>query len=78
MGNAAFALSLFGLPTLGLLSICGFIVGAIAMRKSHRAGYNNGFAKWAMWLSCVPVIGWSFIIVSIVGAFISGGYSELL
>jgi hypothetical protein len=69
-GTVGMMISICGLATFGLLSAVGFFVSLSAMRKSHRAGYTNGFAKWGMIAGCPPVIFWGGLFISILAGFI--------
>ena len=60
------------------VQIAGLIVGIIARKKSKEAGYSNGFATAAIWISIVLMVLGVIIAIAIIagGAALFSGISE--
>lgn len=60
------------------VQIAGLIVGIIARNKSKEAGYQNGFATAAIWISIVLMVLGILIAIAVIagGAALFSGISE--
>ncbi|MDO8336726.1 MAG: DUF4190 domain-containing protein [Microcella sp.] len=60
------------------VQIAGLIVGIIARKKSKAAGYSNGFATAAIWISIVLMVLGLLLAIALIagGAALFSGISE--
>lgn len=60
------------------VQIAGLIVGIIARKKSKEAGYSNGFATAAIWISIVLMVLGLLLAIALIagGAALFSGISE--